>query len=191
MSPHVKVSGGRCSRGSLRGHGREQANGRPHIWFIAFKNVKILGKLIPKHYELIQDHMVKRKCLGDWGTQELPHRICYWGEAYFGEKVLAKISRMHQTQRTLILDHKSSVAQGDRFTRKEEIMSLWKWSSSSKVRAMEVLHLPEGRPPVTLFLVASVLLLLLRVEYWTSCHSLSVGICFFCECLVPKSIIPL
>ena len=64
MSPQVKVSGGRCSRGSFRGHGREQANGIPHIWFIAFKNGKILGKLIPKYYELIQEHLVKMKFQG-------------------------------------------------------------------------------------------------------------------------------
>ena len=64
MSPQVKVGGGRCSRGSLRGHGREQASGIPHIWFIAFKNGKILGKLIQKYYELIQEHLIKMKFQG-------------------------------------------------------------------------------------------------------------------------------
>ena len=51
-------------RGSLRGHGREQVNGIPHIWFIAFKNGNILGKLIPKYYELIQEHLIKMKFQG-------------------------------------------------------------------------------------------------------------------------------
>jgi hypothetical protein len=53
-----------------------------------------------------------------------------------------------------------------------------KMIKQQQMRAMEVLHPPEGRPPVTLCLVASVLLLLLRVEYWISCHSLGVGMFF-------------
>ena len=64
ISPQVKISESRCLGGSLRGHGREQANGIPHIWFIAFKNGNILGKLIPKYYELIQEHLIKMKFQG-------------------------------------------------------------------------------------------------------------------------------
>ena len=34
---------------------KEQANG---FWILAFKNVKILRKLIPVHYALIREHLV-------------------------------------------------------------------------------------------------------------------------------------
>ena len=54
---------------------------------------------------------------------------------------------------------------------------------------MEVLYAPQGRPPVTLFLVAPILLLL-RVEFWMSVPiPYELGFFFSCEHLVPNSVL--
>lgn len=44
--------------GKTREPGRKgQTNGIPHFWLTAFKNVKILGRMIQGNYELVLEHL--------------------------------------------------------------------------------------------------------------------------------------
>lgn len=103
-----------------------------------------------------------------WGTNELHHKICFLRQTnIFPTKFWPKHRRMRPDLMIQISSPKTRNNQqlwvGD-LLEKREIVSLWKWSSGSNARAMELLWKPVGRCPAVPSLVNSILLLL-RVGY--------------------------
>uniref|UniRef100_A0A452QF14 Nucleosome assembly protein 1 like 4 n=1 Tax=Ursus americanus TaxID=9643 RepID=A0A452QF14_URSAM len=76
--------------------GKGQTNGIPHFWLTAFKNVKILGRMIRQHDELVLEHLedVKIKFSGFEEPMSFTIEFIFKSNEYFFNEVLTKTYQM-------------------------------------------------------------------------------------------------
>ncbi|XP_045727387.3 nucleosome assembly protein 1-like 1 [Mirounga angustirostris] len=76
--------------------GKGQTNGIPHFWLTAFKNVKILGRMIRKNDELVLEHLkdVKIKFPGLEEPMSFTIEFIFKSNEYFFNEVLTKTYQM-------------------------------------------------------------------------------------------------
>ncbi|KAF0883040.1 NP1L1 protein, partial [Crocuta crocuta] len=76
--------------------GEGQANGIPHFWLTAFKNVKMLGRMIRRNDELVLQHLADVKVKFSEAGEPMSFTIefIFKSNEYFYNKVLTKTYRM-------------------------------------------------------------------------------------------------
>ncbi|XP_031301519.1 uncharacterized protein LOC105095574 [Camelus dromedarius] len=92
----VGVAEGAWEEMDAEPEGKGQINGIPHFWLTAFKNVKMLGRMIRGNDELALEHLtdVKIKFSGVEEPMSFTVEFIFESNEYFFNKVLTKTYRM-------------------------------------------------------------------------------------------------
>uniref|UniRef100_G3UG77 Nucleosome assembly protein 1 like 4 n=1 Tax=Loxodonta africana TaxID=9785 RepID=G3UG77_LOXAF len=92
----VGVQKGVCEETESEPEGKPPVNGIPHFWLTAFKNIKILRKLIQENDELILAHLkdVKIKFSGVEEPKSFTIEFVFKSNEYFFNEVLTKTYHM-------------------------------------------------------------------------------------------------